>query len=181
MLAVGMDYAVASESVAIDALDHYNVFTLERDVRAGEAVFVSNSGQIYTRELAAPNTFFTPCIFEYVYFARPDSVSKLTLFCLTHLPLVYYILLKYHHSCVDCVQILDGVPVYAARARMGEKLAHLLESRFTVEEPVDIDVVIPVPETSRTAALQCAQLLHKPYREVICFAATDDVLLRLLL
>jgi len=70
-----MDYAVASESVAIDALDHYNVFTLERDVRAGEAIFVSNSGQIYTRELAAPNTSFTPCIFEYVYFARPDSVS----------------------------------------------------------------------------------------------------------
>ena len=71
-----MDYAVASESVAIDALDHYNVFTLERDVRAGEAIFVSNSGQIYTRQLAAPTTSFTPCIFEYVYFARPDSVSK---------------------------------------------------------------------------------------------------------
>ena len=59
--------------------------------------------------------------------------------------------------------------MYAARARMGEKLAHLLESRFTVEEPMDIDVVIPVPETSRTAALQCAQLLHKPYREVMFF------------
>lgn len=61
---------------------------------------------------------------------------------------------------------MDGVPVFAARARMGEKLAHLVESRFTQEDPMDIEVVIPVPETSRTAALQCAQLLHLPYREV---------------
>lgn len=67
-------------------------------------------------------------------------------------------------------QILDGVPVYAARARMGEKLAHLLASYLTEHEQdkafMDIDVVIPIPETSRTAALQCAQLLQKPYREV---------------
>ncbi len=59
--------------------------------------------------------------------------------------------------------------MYAARARMGEKLAHLLESSFTAEDSMDIEVVIPVPETSRTAALQCAQLLHKPYREVTYF------------
>lgn len=72
-----MDYAVASESVAIDALDHYNTFTLERDVRAGEAIFVSNSGQIYTRQLHAGSSSFTPCIFEYVYFARPDSVRNI--------------------------------------------------------------------------------------------------------
>lgn len=58
--------------------------------------------------------------------------------------------------------------MYAARARMGEKLALLVESHFSAEQqPMDIDVVIPIPETSRTAALQCAQLLHKPYREVL--------------
>ena len=70
-----MDYAVASESVAIDALDPYNPFSLQRDVRAGEAIFVSTAGEIFTRDLCAAETVFAPCIFEYVYFARPDSVS----------------------------------------------------------------------------------------------------------
>jgi amidophosphoribosyltransferase len=68
---------VASESVAIDALDPHFRFRLQRDVRAGEAVLVTLDGALHTKQLVEPNTaVFAPCLFEYVYFARPDSVSS---------------------------------------------------------------------------------------------------------
>eukprot|EP00981_Chlorochromonas_danica_P002089 scaffold423_cov185-Ochromonas_danica.AAC.13 len=118
----GIDYAVASESVAIDALDP--LFVRQRDVQPGEAIFISNSGQFFSRA-DAMSANFAPCIFEYVYFARPDTV-------------------------------------YEARARMGEKLARKI---LNVMADHDIDTVMPIPETSRTAAMQCAHILNVPYRE----------------
>lgn len=125
----GFDYAIASESVAIDGLDP--LFKLERDVHAGEAIFIPTGGTLLSRQIIYPPKL-TPCLFEYVYFARPDS-------------------------------ILDGVKVYDARGRMGEKLAEKILSVCGSDH--DIDVVIPIPETSRTAALQCAHILNRPYRE----------------
>lgn len=124
----GSDFAVASESVAIDALDPN--FKLQRDVFAGEAVFFSTAGEMYSKQLGTTEQF-SPCLFEYVYFARPDS-------------------------------ILDGVQVYEARSGMGEKLALKILREFPEH---DIDTVIPIPETSRTSALQCAHVLNRPYRE----------------
>jgi len=125
----GTDYAIASESVAIDILGPS--FHLDRDVKAGEALFISYStGQLHS-QVVHPNPSFTPCLFEYVYFARPDS-------------------------------ILDGVSVYEARINMGLALAKKITLFYS---HLDIDVVIPIPETSRTAALHCAFGLQKPYRE----------------
>lgn len=69
-----MDYAVASESVAIDALDSHFNFRLERDVRPGEAILITHAGELFTTQLDFNTVPFTPCLFEYVYFARPDSV-----------------------------------------------------------------------------------------------------------
>ena len=120
------DYVVASESVALDALQ----FERLRDVRPGECVFIENDGVLNTRDFDGP-TRHTPCIFEYVYFARPDS-------------------------------ILDDISVYKARLRMGEQLAGKVVREFPDH---DIDVVIPVPDTSRTAALQVAYHLGVKYRE----------------
>jgi len=122
----GREYAIASESVALDVLD----FTLMRDLKPGEAVFITLDGQLHTHisPLAQPAS---PCIFEYVYFARPDSM-------------------------------LDDISVYKARLRMGEALAR----RILKEWPDhDIDVVIPVPDTSRTSALPLAYDLNVKYRE----------------
>jgi amidophosphoribosyltransferase len=116
----------ASESVALDALG----FELERDVGPGEAVFVDLEGRVHT-QVCAEGARRMPCIFEYVYFARPDS-------------------------------IIDNISVYRARLRMGERLAE----KILRERPDhDIDVVIPIPDTSRTSALQLAQLLGVKYRE----------------
>ena len=125
------DYAIASESVAIDAVDPQ--FTLERDVQPGEAIFINFQGQFFSEKLVpnSPSVPFTPCMFEYVYFARPDS-------------------------------LIDGVSVYEARRRMGEILAAKIKR---ISPNHDIDVVIPVPETSRTAALETASRLDRPYRE----------------
>ena len=120
------DYVVASESVALDALQ----FERLRDVRPGECVFIENDGVLNTRDFDGP-TRHTPCIFEHVYFARPDS-------------------------------ILDDISVYKARLRMGEQLAGKVVREFPDH---DIDVVIPVPDTSRTAALQVAYHLGVKYRE----------------
>jgi len=122
----GAEYMVASESVAMDLLG----FKLVRDVAPGEALYVSLDGELYTRQ-CAEHPVYTPCIFEYVYLARPDS-------------------------------ILDGVSVYKARLRMGEKLADKILRDWTDH---DIDVVIPIPDTSRTAALQLANVLGVKYRE----------------
>jgi len=124
----GTDYAIASESVALDAL--YPQFKLERDVGPGEAVFIASNGDFYSQRLFA-DARLTPCLFEYVYFARPDSV-------------------------------LDGVLVYEARSKMGERLAKKILALHLQDE---IDIVIPIPETSRTSALSCASMLQKPYRE----------------
>mmetsp|Transcript_9054 Transcript_9054/g.25935 ORF Transcript_9054/g.25935 Transcript_9054/m.25935 type:complete len:529 (+) Transcript_9054:430-2016(+) len=122
-----IDYVVASESVAIDTLG----FQLVRDVKPGEAIFVDmNTGKCHTK-MCAPNAQLAPCIFEYVYFARPDS-------------------------------IMDGVSVYESRLNMGSKLAEKINRVYPNH---DIDVVIPIPDTSRTSALQCAYGLGCPFRE----------------
>ncbi len=122
----GVEYMVASESVAMDTLD----FELIRDVAPGEAVLFDLKGQMHTRQCAR-NPGYSPCIFEFVYLARPDS-------------------------------IIDKVSVHKARLRMGEYLA---EKILNVWPQQDIDVVIPIPDTSRTAALQMASTLGIKYRE----------------
>ena len=122
----GEEYMIASESVALDVLG----FTMIRDLAPGEAVYITEQGELYTRQCALNPKYF-PCIFEYVYLARPDSV-------------------------------MDGISVYKARLRMGEKLAEKIRR----ERPDhDIDVVIPIPDTSRTAALELANQLGVKYRE----------------
>jgi amidophosphoribosyltransferase len=122
----GPEHLFASESVALDVLG----YDLVRDVEPGEAVFVDMDGVMHSRQ-CAEHPQHTPCIFEYVYMARPDS-------------------------------FIDGIAVYKTRLRMGEKLAHKL-SRVWPDH--DIDVVIPIPDTSRTAALQMAHELGLKYRE----------------
>lgn len=122
----GVEYLVASESVVLDVLG----FQLIRDIQPGEAVFVCKDGRYYTRQCAA-QTQLSPCIFEYVYLARPDS-------------------------------IIDDISVYKARLRMGDRLARKIQR---LRPDHDIDVVIPVPDTSRTAALQLANVLGLKYRE----------------
>jgi amidophosphoribosyltransferase len=122
----GREYALASESVALDVLG----FTLLRDLRPGESVFISLEGELFS-QVSSSQKELTPCIFEYVYFARPDS-------------------------------LLDDISVYKARLRMGQALAR----KILRERPDhDIDVVIPVPDTSRTAALPLAYDLDVKYRE----------------
>ena len=122
----GVEYMVASESVALDALD----FKLVRDVEPGEAIFIDSKGHVYTRQ-CADRPLYSPCIFEFVYLARPDS-------------------------------IIDNVSVHKARMRMGEYLA---EKILRIWPDHDIDVVIPIPDTSRTVALQLASALGIKYRE----------------
>jgi amidophosphoribosyltransferase len=117
---------LASESVALDMLG----FTHVRDIAPGEAVFIDEAGRFYSQQ-GVSTTRHAPCIFEYVYFARPDS-------------------------------IIDNVSVQRARMRMGDRLA----DKIRRERPDhDIDVVIPIPDTSRTAALQVAQGLGVKFRE----------------
>ena len=123
---LGSEFMIASESVALDVLG----FELVRDIAPGEAVFIEESGILHTQQ-CAETTDHCPCIFEYVYFARPDS-------------------------------IIDRISVYKARLRMGEKLAKKVQRDWPDH---DIDVVIPIPDTSRTAALQMANILGVKYRE----------------
>jgi amidophosphoribosyltransferase len=122
----GSTFMVASESVAIEGTGH----TVVRDVAPGEALFVDLKGRLHTKQCAEHPTLH-PCIFEYVYLARPDS-------------------------------IMDGISVYQARLNMGQTLAQRLISTMP---PSDIDVVIPIPESSRPSAMQLAQKIGKPYRE----------------
>ena len=122
----GEEHMVASESVALEGLG----YELVRDVAPGEAVFIDLDGNLMTRHCAR-NTTLNPCIFEYVYLARPDSA-------------------------------IDGVSVYAARLRMGEFLADKLESLNLARA---IDVVMPIPDSSRPAAMQLAMKLKLDYRE----------------
>lgn len=122
----GTEYIISSESVGIDALD----FTFVRDIDPGEAVFISADGHL-TAKQCADKIKLSPCVFEYVYLARPDS-------------------------------IMDKISVYKARLRMGETLAE----KILKERPDhDIDVVIPIPDTGRTAALSLAHDLGTKYRE----------------
>jgi amidophosphoribosyltransferase len=117
---------VASESVALEGTGHQ----LIRDVAPGEALFIDMNGQMHTQQ-CAENPTLNPCMFEFVYLARPDSV-------------------------------MDGISVYQARLNMGETLAQRLISTMP---PSDIDVVIPIPESSRPSAMQLAHRIGKPYRE----------------
>ncbi len=122
----GTEYMIASESVALDSQG----YTLIRDVAPGEAVYIDANGDLHTRQ-CSDKAALTPCIFEYVYFARPDSK-------------------------------MDGSSVYKSRLKMGEKLAE----KILRERPDhDIDVVIPIPDTSRTSALQLANRLGVKFRE----------------
>ncbi len=124
--AMGTEFMVASESVALDALG----FELMRDVEPGEAILIDEGGNFYNRICAdAPQK--NPCIFEYVYLARPDSV-------------------------------MDGISVYETRLRMGESLGNKIRR---VAPDLKLDVVIPIPDTSRPSALQLALKLGVPYRE----------------
>ncbi|WP_417614729.1 amidophosphoribosyltransferase [Oceanisphaera sp.] len=122
----GTEYMVASESVALNAVG----FSLIRDVAPGEAVYITQQGELFTQQCAAEPQHHS-CIFEYVYFARPDS-------------------------------FIDKVSVYGARARMGQKLGAKIAREW---EDLDIDVVIPIPETSCDIALEIAHNLDLPYRQ----------------
>ena len=121
-------YMIASESAALDVLG----YDILRDVRPGEAVYIDENGRMHSQNCAA-DTRLTPCIFEHVYLARPDSV-------------------------------LDDISVYKARLRMGDKLADQVLERFS-QHSHDIDVVIPIPETSRTASIPVAHRLDVKLRE----------------
>lgn len=122
----GQEHMLASESVALDGLG----FEILRDVGPGEAVWIDTGGALHSKQCAAGEQH-TPCIFEFVYFARPDS-------------------------------IIDNISVYKARLRMGDRLAARI---LSVHPDNDIDVVIPIPDTSRTSAVQVAHALDVKYRE----------------
>lgn len=122
----GSEYMIASESVALDVLG----FTLLGDVAPGEAIFIDQDGQLHRRQCAV-NTQMRPCIFEHVYFARPDS-------------------------------LMDGISVYKTRMRQGEALAKKIRR---LQPDLHIDVIIPIPDTSRIAAQSMAYHLGIKFRE----------------
>ncbi|STW80149.1 Amidophosphoribosyltransferase [Klebsiella michiganensis] len=119
--------------MALDTLG----FEFLRDVAPGEAVYITEKGQLFTRQ-CAENPVSNPCLFEYVYFARPDS-------------------------------FIDKISVYSARVNMGTKLGEKIAREW---EDLDIDVVIPIPETSCDIALEIARILDKPYRRGLLKTAT---------
>ncbi|MBK4775481.1 MAG: amidophosphoribosyltransferase [Pantoea sp. Edef] len=120
------EYMVASESVALDITG----FTVLRDVAPGEAIYITQQGKLFSCQ-CAENPQNNPCLFEYVYFARPDSC-------------------------------LDKISVYSARVRMGTKLGKKISREW---KHLNIDVVIPIPETSTDIALEIAHIINKPYRQ----------------
>ena len=122
----GMEYMVASESVAMDVLG----YTVIRDLDPGEALYIDQEGGLHLKQ-CVKNPQLNPCIFEYVYFARPDS-------------------------------IIDKVSVYQARLRMGKKLAQKIKKLSIYK---DIDVIIPIPDTSRVSAQAIAEELGVKFRE----------------
>jgi amidophosphoribosyltransferase len=122
----GQEYVVASESVVMEGLG----FRFLRDVLPGEAIFIDLDGKLYNQQ-CAENPSLNPCAFEYVYFARPDS-------------------------------IIDGASVYATRLKMGEYLADKIKQQFSAG---DIDVVMPIPDSSRPSAMELAMRLNMNYRE----------------
>nr|CAA6821034.1 MAG: Amidophosphoribosyltransferase (EC [uncultured Thiotrichaceae bacterium] len=124
--AKGKSFMIASESAALTAQG----YRLVRDIEPGEAIYITFDGKVFTRQCSENPTYNT-CIFEYVYFARPDS-------------------------------IIDNVFVHKARMRMGHLMAERLKENWPEH---DIDVVMPIPDTSRTSALELAYTLNVPYRE----------------
>ena len=122
----GTEYMFASESVALDSCG----FEFIRDVAPGESIFVNNDGQLFSQQ-CSEHASYSPCIFEFVYFARPDST-------------------------------LDNISVYAARVNMGTKLGEKVAKEWADKE---IDVIIPIPETSCDIALEMAAVLKIPYRQ----------------
>lgn len=126
----GEAHMIASESVALSFLGYEPV----RDIAAGEVLFIDTKGQVHARVLGGPRPH-RPCMFEWVYFASPESV-------------------------------IDGVPVYGARIHLGKNLARLIQ-RQLAERKIEADLVVPVPETSRIAAIALSEELGIPYREVL--------------
>jgi amidophosphoribosyltransferase len=124
--AQGKEYMIASESVALDTLEFSNI----TDVAPGEAIYIDAQGQLHKQQCAT-HTALNPCVFEFVYLARPDS-------------------------------IIDGISVYHARMEMGQRLAEKIKREWPDN---DIDVIIPIPDTSRTMALPVANTLNLPFRE----------------
>ena len=122
----GYEYMVASESVALDSMGYEVV----RDVAPGEAIFIDMDGRFYSYPCAEVSSL-NPCLFEFVYLARPDSV-------------------------------IDGISVYEARLRMGESLAAKIKRQY---HHLNVDVVIPIPDSSRPAAMELSNQLNVPYRE----------------
>src|SRR5476651_2318899 len=122
---LGAEYLIASESVALEGMG----FRFVRDIAPGEAVFIDADKQLHSRQ-CADNPSLNPCVFEFVYLARPDSV-------------------------------IDGASVYATRLKMGEYLAEKIKREFKDGE---IDVVMPIPDSSRPAAIQLALALNVEYR-----------------
>ncbi|MEO6227047.1 MAG: amidophosphoribosyltransferase [Thermomonas sp.] len=125
-VAAGDEYMVASESVALDILGFEHL----RDVLPGEGIIITARGELHARQCAEPQVH-APCIFEYVYFARPDSM-------------------------------IEEISVHKARMRMGVMLGEKIQR---LRPDHDIDVVIPIPDTSRDAALEIANVLGVKYRE----------------
>lgn len=123
---MGTEYVFASESVALDTLG----FEVVRDVKPGEAILIDLNFKVHERQIMP--TQWAPCIFEYVYIARPDSV-------------------------------IDDVSVYKSRLRMGNFLAEQIKAQMA--KGLKIDVVIPVPDTARSAAVEIAHAIGVPYRE----------------
>jgi len=119
----------ASESVALDCLG----YKINRDVKPGEAIFVDVKGNVF-KDNYKGNSIFSPCIFEFVYLARPDST-------------------------------IDNVNVYGSRLSMGKYLANKIKKELTDKELEEIDVVIPIPDTSRTSAVPLSVELNKNIRE----------------
>ena len=122
----GTEYMLASEAGTLEGMG----FGVSRDIQPGEAVFITFDGELFTQQ-CAENPTLNPCIFEYVYLARPDS-------------------------------LMDGVSVYAARLKMGEYLAEQVRKQISAG---DIDVIMPIPDSSRPAAMQLANRLNIDYRE----------------
>lgn len=122
----GSEYILASESVALDTLG----FSILRDIQPGEAVYIDMNRQVHAKQVEQKH--WAPCIFEYVYLARPDSV-------------------------------LDGISVYKSRLRMGKALA--VQIKHAMKKGLKIDVVVPVPDTARSAGVEIAAEIGVPYRE----------------